>query len=157
MNELALKTLLTDLSTRDKVNIIESELKKFDQLELEVKHYFSLDVYVRELYIPKDTILVGKIHKYTNLNIMTKGELSVLVGDEVQRVKAPFKVISPPGTKRIAYAHEDTIWMTILGTSETDVAKIENHFTAESEQDYIQFLALKDCKDEVLSGQLECS
>jgi hypothetical protein len=47
--------------------------------------------------------------------------------------------------------------MTILGTSETDVAKIENHFTAESEQDYIQFLALKDCKDEVLSGQLECS
>lgn len=158
MNELMLKKLLT---ARDKVNIIESELRKFDQLELAVEHYFSLDVYARELYIPKDTILVGKIHKYTNLNIMTKGELSVLVGDKIERVKAPFVVVSEAGTKRIAYAHEDTIWITIHGTSETDLDKIEQHFIAQNEKEYLDFckqqLLLKDKSNALLSGQLERS
>jgi len=108
-------------------------------IELQVTEYFSKGVYARELFIPKDTVLTGHIHKYTNLNIMTMGELSILTEEGVIRVKAPYTVVSPPGTKRLAYAHEDTKWITIHGTDETDVDKIEEQFVSHSYEEYLTF------------------
>jgi quercetin dioxygenase-like cupin family protein len=135
---------VTSQPVRDKVNALESMMREMPQVDMPVTNYFSKGapgrgVYARELFIPKGTVLTGKIHKYENLNIMLQGELSVLVGDEIVRVKAPFTIVSPPGTKRIAYAHEDTIWITVHGTDETDMDKIENEFVAQSDIEYIEF------------------
>ncbi len=127
-------------SIHEKVFKAEALMLQMPQRELEVKHYFSQGVYARELYIPKDTILVGKLHKYIQLNILSKGDISVLIDEEVKRIQAPFTVVSPAGTKRIAYTHEDSVWITIHGTNETDVGLIEEIFTANSEQDYIDFI-----------------
>jgi hypothetical protein len=128
------------LSMRDKVTIMESEIKKVECLNgLKLTHRFSDGVYARELFIPKDTIIVGKIHKYENLNFLLQGEVSVLIDDEIKRIKAPHTVVSPAGTKRIAYTHSDTIWTTVLRTDETNVDKIEDYFTAQSEQEFIAF------------------
>lgn len=143
-----------DFIGRDKVDAIEDAMRKMPQLELEVKHHFSNGVYARELIIPKDTVLVGKIHKYQNMNMLVKGELDVLVDGEIKRVKAPFITISPAGTKRIAYAIEDSIWVTIHGTNELDLTKIEDHFIAQSEEEWLEF-----CKSEPLlplGGEQKC-
>lgn len=147
--------------TRDKVFALERAMLKeptayvsggkrnIDDL-CPVKHYFSHGVYAREIFIPKGTVLIGKIHKYTQLNIMSKGELSVLTEEGIKRVKAPFTIVSPPGTKRIAYAHEDTIWTTVHGTDEIDLEKIEAHFIAQSEQDYLDFCGALEHKESQL-------
>lgn len=130
-----------DLDTsRSVVNTIEKVMRDMPQLELRVEHHFSLGVYARTLYIPKGVTLTGHIHKYENLNILIQGEMSVLAGNEVKRIKAPFTVVSPPGTKRIAYAIEDSIWMTIHGTHEQNVDLIEHHFIAKSENEYLEFV-----------------
>lgn len=139
MNDLVELERDVSVSMREKVNAIEVEMFKMPQVDLPVKHYFSQGVYARELFIPKGTVLTGKIHKFSQLNIMSKGELSVLTEDGVKRVKAPFTIVSPPGTKRIAYAHEDTIWTTIHGTEETDLEKIECEFIAQSEAEYLEY------------------
>lgn len=140
MNELMIApTGVESMSMREKVAAIEIEMRKRETLELPVRHYFSQGVYARELFIPKGTLLTGKIHKYAQLNIMSAGDISVLTDDGVQRVQAPFTIVSPAGTKRIAYAHEDTVWTTIHGTDETDVDKIEMHFIAQSETEYLEF------------------
>lgn len=128
-------------ATRAQVNALEEMLKAFAPVDLPVTNHFSEGVYARELFIPKGTTLTGKIHKFSNLNIMVSGELSVLTENGVQRVKAPFVVTSPAGTKRVAYAHEDTRWITIHGTNETDVEKIEHQFIAQNEQEYLDFCA----------------
>lgn len=127
---------------RAQVYQAEEVMKTLPQVEMPVTHHFAEGVYGRELFIPKDTILTGKIHKYSQLNILSKGEMSVLTEEGVKRVKAPFHIVSPPGTKRIAYAHEDCVWTTVHGTSERDVEKIEEHFIAQSEAEYLQFRAL---------------
>lgn len=126
------------LVTRDKVNAAEALMRELPQIEMPVTHHFSKGVYARELFIPKGTVLTGKIHKEENLNIMLKGELSVLIGDEIKRVRAPFIVVSPPGTKRIAFAHEDTIWVTVHGTDERDLEKIEQRFIAQTDAEYLE-------------------
>jgi hypothetical protein len=118
---------------------LENAMREAGTVELEVKHHFSKGVYARELHIPAGTVLTGEIHKYTNLNILSQGEISVLVDGEIQRVQAPFTVVSPPGTKRVAYAHTDCIWTTIHGTDETDVEKIKQEFVTDTHEGYLEF------------------
>lgn len=124
---------------RAKVNAVEAHLRALPQTEIPVKHYYSKGVYAREIFIPAETIITGKIHKYQNLNIMSKGDISVLTDEGVIRVQAPFTIVSPPGTKRIAYTHTDTVWTTIHGTDEIDVDKIELEFIAQSDDEYLSF------------------
>lgn len=127
---------------RNRVHAMEAVMRTYKQVEMPVRHHFAEGVYGRELFIPKDTILTGKIHKYTQLNVLVKGELSVLTEEGVKRVKPPFIIVSPAGTKRIAIAHEDSIWLTVHGTHETDLEKIEAHFIAQDEAEYLEFRRL---------------
>lgn len=141
MNYAVTVTAALDVPTmRDKVNFIEAEMRKRGPIDLPVKHHFSQGVYGRELFLPKGTLATGKIHKYQQFNILALGEVSVLVEEGIVRVKAPFTVVSPPGTKRIVYAHEDSVWITVHGTDETDLEKIEQHFIAQSDAEYTAFI-----------------
>lgn len=127
------------LSDLAKVEIVEAEMRKHEQVKIPIRHYFSPGVYAREITIPAGTLLTGRIHKYEQLNILSGGEISVLTQDGMVRVSAPFTVVSPPGTKRIAYAHSDCTWTTILATEETDPDRIEAQFTVETEQEFLEF------------------
>ena len=132
--------------SRAQVLKLEEQIMKMEQLELPVVHHFSKGVYARELHIPAGTTLTGKIHKFENLNILSQGEMSVSTEEGVVRVKAPFTIISPPGTKRVAYAHTDCIWTTVHGTESKDVDAIELEFVVNSEQEYLEhckILAIK--------------
>lgn len=138
---------VSPLTMRDKVNIVEAEMLNREQIEIPVKHYFSQGVYAREITIPAGTMLTGKIHKYEQLNILSTGEMSVLTDDGMKTVKAPFTIVSPPGTKRIAYTHTECVWTTIHGTDETDVEKIEAHFIAQNDAEYTAFLEQAKIKE----------
>ncbi|MEN9867514.1 MAG: hypothetical protein RL748_3104 [Pseudomonadota bacterium] len=100
--------------------------------ELSVFHHFSKGIYARELHIPKGTVLLGKIHKHPNLNIISKGDISVLTDSGIQRLGLGTHLVS-------GYAHEATIWTTIHGTDETDPALIEAQFIAQNEAEYLAF------------------
>lgn len=97
-----------------------------------LEHFFSEGVYARQLFIPKDRVVVGKIHKFRVLNVLTKGIVSVISEAGHHTFHAPYVFVSEPYAKRIAVAHEDTVWLNIHGTHETDLEKIEQLFTASS-------------------------
>jgi len=130
------KPVVSKDEVREIISHLEAQMLEIAEergaVEIPVTHHFSKDVYAREIEIPKGTIVVGKIHKYQNLNILSKGEISLFSVDGCIRVKAPYTVVSSPGVKRFAYAHEDCVWTTIHGTNETDVDKIETIFIAKS-------------------------
>lgn len=110
-------------------------------LDGEVLHHHSEGVYGRELRVKAGSVIVGHIHKFTNMNVLLEGEMSVLTESGPVLFKAGEVIVSPPGTKRAAYAHTDCRWLTIHGTHETDIGKIEQHFIAHTEQDYLTFCA----------------
>lgn len=135
------------LHMRERVHALEAELLKLPQLEIVPKHYFSDGAYAREITIPAGAVVTGKIHKYAQLNILSKGEISVLTEDGIVRVSAPFTVVSPPGTKRVAFAHTECVWTTILGTDEKDPDKIEQIFTTNTEAEYLEHVAKLQIED----------
>lgn len=130
---------MTSDSIRCKTFEAEALMKAMPQIELEVKHYFSKGVYARELIIPAGVTLVGEIHKFENLNILSQGSMLVSTDKGVERVDAPFTVVSPAGTKRIAHTLTDCIWTTIHGTDEKDPEVIKNFFIAVSEREWLEF------------------
>ena len=127
------------VAIRDKLNALEAEMKLEPQLNLLTEHFFSPGIYTRILHIPKGCLLTGKIHKEPILNIMIAGEISVLLGNEIQRIKAPYICVSPAGSKKIGYAHENTIWMGCHGTNDFDLVKIEKRFVAQNEQEWLEY------------------
>jgi hypothetical protein len=129
-----------ELTSRDKVSLLEDEMRKHEQIEIPIRHYFSPGVYAREITIPAGTLLTGRIHKFEQLNILSGGTISVLTHEGMKQVSAPFTIISPPGTKRIAYAHTECTWTTILATEETDPDQIEALFTVATEQEFLEFV-----------------
>lgn len=112
-------------------------LQSDDQIEIPHVDFFSKSVYAREIKIPKGTFVIGKIHKFENLNILSKGKLAIISIDGCQIVEAPLTVVSSPGVKRFAFALEDSVWTTIHGTNETDVDKIEELFIAKNYDEFI--------------------
>lgn len=139
MRELRTEFQNIEKLDRDKVYALESLMKLSDQVELKVVHHFSHGVYARELHIPAGVMLTGEIHKLENLNILSQGRIRVLTEDGLKDVEAPFTIVSPPGTKRIAYAITNCIWTTIHGTYETDVETIRHQFIAATEQEYLDY------------------
>lgn len=131
--------------TREAIVRLEEELKKLPQIALARRDYFAQGVYAREITIPKGVALVGRVHRQSQINIMSKGDFSVTTEQGAVRVQAPFTVASPAGTKRAGYAHEETVWTTILGTELTDPDEIEQLLTAATfdELEFTQYLQLE--------------
>lgn len=96
------------------------------QLYIEPVHRFAEGLYAREITIPAGTLLTGKIHRTRHLNIVSKGRIAVWSeGEPVRVIEAPFSFVAEPGTRRLGYAYEETVWTTIHGTRETDLARLE--------------------------------
>lgn len=101
------------------------------RLEIEPVHYFADGIYGREVTLPAGSVAVGKIHKTAHLCVISKGVADVV--DEFgnrRRLCAPATFVSPAGTKRAVHAIEETVWLVIHPTHETDVGKIEAKFIA---------------------------
>lgn len=110
---------------RARIADLEAQMREMPQVELPLVHRFLKGVYAREMFIPKGTLAVGKIHASENLIIVSQGDIAILTENGAQRIRAPYAAISPALTKRVVYAHEDTVVTTIHATEETDLEKLE--------------------------------
>lgn len=129
---------------REDILLLEKTLSKMpgavfgDSDLMPLKHSFAEGVYVREIFIPKGTALTGKIHRHSHPNFLMKGEVIVVTeGGGREHLKAPLSIISKPGTKRAILALEDTVWITVHATTETDLAKIEDYVIAPTYADLL--------------------
>jgi quercetin dioxygenase-like cupin family protein len=121
-----------DKEARGKILALQSVMEDMpstlDQFKL--THHFAPSVYAREMLLPAGHTIVGKIHKHSHLNIIVKGRVSVSTEEGAKEFKGGEVFTSFAGTKRAVYAHEDTTWITIHVTEQTDLDKIEDEIIA---------------------------
>jgi hypothetical protein len=130
-------------------NLVQLEDFIRDNLELvdlPVSHYQLPGVYVRALHIKGGVVLTGKIHKHSCINIMAKGLLKVASEDgTAKEMKAGDIFVSPPGTKRAGYAMQDSIFITVHPTNETELDAIEESLVCGTVEDYVNYLEVSKC------------
>jgi quercetin dioxygenase-like cupin family protein len=106
---------------RQQVYALENELLKAPQPVWPVESVFSGGMYARALSIPKNGVLTGAIHKQDHFSVLLKGEMTVTTASGPRRVVAGEFFPCKAGTKRAGFAHEESVWLTIERTDETEV------------------------------------
>ena len=160
MDDLAVQKIFSDITEKyPSLYDLEKEMATWPGAEGEnpypLEHIFSGGVYIRQMTAPAGSLAIGKRHRYETCNMILKGEVSVYMGEDEppKRVKAPFLFTSKPMTKKLCYFHEETIFVNIHPTSETDLEKIESHFVI-PEEEYLQ-LSFSDIKN-IEQGEKQC-
>lgn len=132
---------------RAKILKIEAAMFAMPEHHIEIKttHHFAPGLYMREIFIPKGTTLTGKIHKTEHLNILSQGDISVLTEHGIKRLKASTVIKSNPGIKRVGFAHEDSVWITVHPNveNERDVGLIEDMLIAKTFDEALEFSRVK--------------
>lgn len=114
-----------NLVTREKLQDFQAVLSAMPQIELPTTHFHLPGIYVRKMFVPAGTVLVGKIHKYPHLFICAMGEMDIVDDTGRHTVRAGDVVESPGGVKRAGHAITDCVCINIHRTDETDLEKIE--------------------------------
>jgi len=122
-----------------RMDMADAVLHAMTPIDCPLEHRFTPGMYSRQMSVTKGTLLSSKIHKSTHQFILSTGHVSVWTeGEGVVHMVAPFHGTTTPGTRRMIFAHEDSVWTTFHPTNETDLDKIEsdliyphNHYNPE--------------------------
>jgi hypothetical protein len=108
-----------------------------------LKHDFSDGLYTREIFMPKGTVVVSFIHKQNHPSFFLSGEMSVLNDKgEINRIKAPMKVMTEIGTQRVAYMHEDCVWVCVYRTDKETIEEAEKDIYTEDYKELPEYVIL---------------
>ena len=105
-----------------------------------INHFFMDGVYVREMTMFKDTVVIGAIHKHLHMCFLLKGHLAVASEAGVNEYKAPCYIIAEPGEKRVLYAYEESVWYNTHKNEDNikDIDQLEKNIVAVNYEDYEQ-------------------
>lgn len=103
-----------------------------------ITHEFTDGVYIRKMTMPAGELVVGAIHNHLHLWFLMKGRVLISNnGEEIEHI-APCYTLSEPGSKRLIYAVEDSIFVNIhKNPSNTrDVNKLEEEIVSMTQEQY---------------------
>ena len=100
-----------------------------------LKHTFCDGQYIREIFMPAGQVLTSQIHKKKHPFFILTGKLTIASEDGVIDIEAPYHGITYPGTKRVIYTHEDTVFITVHATNKTTVEEVTKEVIAEDFND----------------------
>ena len=124
-----LKASPVDATWSEKVAYLGYQLSLMSQTPCPVQHHFAPGVYVREIFMPAGTIVIGKIHRTEHMNLIDRGVISLFSAEGTRLLKAPCVFNSGTGVQKVLYIHEDSIWKTIHVTDETDIPTLERELS----------------------------
>lgn len=88
-------------------------LNDLQPIDFPLVHRFTDGMYIREIFMPKGSLLTSKIHKTNHPYTISKGRAAVSIdGKEWHEYEAPYTGITQAGTRRILYILEDCVWTT---------------------------------------------
>ena len=150
MNDIATSNSPNKVQFRENILTVQEGMLKMiasgaakDTLpDCKLTHYYSpidenygCGTYARQMFIPKGTLIIGKIHRHQHLNFIMQGKVSVSTEFGPKYFEAQCIFVSEVGLKRAVIAEEDTIWVTVHLTKhlgEENLAKMEEEVIAPS-------------------------
>ena len=137
--------------SREQIKKLESAMRSMPQAEgIVTTHHFSPGMYLRKVYRPAGTVIVGKVHKAPHFFLCAAGQILVSGPSGVKTLNPGDVIESTPGTKRATYALTDAIGITVHLTDKTDIEEIERELI--EPDDEALFDALNEVKHQLLEA-----
>lgn len=104
---------VTSARAHETIDALEQQMIQQPAVRCVLKHLFTPGLYTRTIYMPANTLVTSRIHRYEHTFVISKGVVSVWIdGTGWVLLRAPHVGITKPGTRRILWVHEDTVWTT---------------------------------------------
>ena len=107
-----------------------------------LKHTFADGVYVRQMDMKAESLVVGAIHNHLHVWFLLTGHLAVSTEDTMEEFIAPCYVVASPGSKRVIYAMEDSIFVNIHKNPKNikDIEKLEKEIISLTFEEYEEYI-----------------
>ena len=129
------------MSIADEVNVVTHH----DSVIFPLKHSFADGVYIREMSMNKGSLLVGAIHNHLHVWFLMSGHITVATEEESIEYIAPCPIIATPGSKRVIYANENTVFVNIHKnpTNCRSIEELEKDIVSKTFEDYEEYINKK--------------
>ena len=129
------------LNNVDNKNIIGNNGEVVRSELFPLKHSFADGIYVRQMQMNKDSMVVGAIHNHEHLWFLLTGHIVVHAHEAVEEYIAPCYVKCSPGIKRVIYAVENSIFVNIHKnpTNTQDLNELEAEIVSRSYEEYEEY------------------
>jgi hypothetical protein len=116
------------MSNRQKIEVVEWIFTQGENIadDIPVRNFIHGGMYAREATMIAGIAGTGKVHTEDHLLMISQGDITIMTDDDKFRVQAPFIYEAKANTKKLLFAHEDTVLTTIHATPLTDLAEIES-------------------------------
>lgn len=112
-------------SYKHRLSAVLALMADLPQVPMPLKHHFAPGVYIREIFMPKGTLVIGKIHKTEHFNIIQQGRVELIAEGGTMILEAPITFISKAGVQKTLRILEDTVWSTVHLTDLRDLEALE--------------------------------
>ncbi len=101
-------------------------------------HDFADQLYIRRMDMVAGSVVVGAIHNHKHVWFLLTGKLSIYSNNKLEDYVAPCYVVSEPGTKRLIYAHEQSIFVNVhKNPSNTkNIEELEKEIVSFTEEEF---------------------
>jgi len=132
----------------DGVNIIGDGCNIQHHEAFKLKHSFADQIYVRQMNMQKDSLVIGAIHNHLHVWFLLTGNLTIATKSGVEDYIAPCYVVSQPGSKRAIYANEDSIFVNIHKnpTNTKDIEKLEKEIVSINKDEFEEYIKNQNTK-----------
>ena len=148
------------------VTDLEEITRELPQADIPATECIIGSMYTREILIPKDHVLTGRVYKRGYVDIMLSGDITITDTNGTYRLTGYNLLEGPAGRKRAGYAHEDTRWLTVhdlrdIKSNPTEdisfvtIAEFIEFDSKNARDSYEGFLLNNDLKEETVRGQSE--
>lgn len=129
------------IDNADEVNIVTHQNSKIFPLE----HTFADGIYIRQMSMDKDSLVVGAIHNHLHVWFLLSGHITVATEIGSDEYVAPCYVLATPGTKRVIYANEDSVFVNVHKnpTNCQDIEELEREIVSATFEDYEEYINKK--------------
>ncbi len=136
----ALQNLLISNADGDNIEGDGNHIVHSDNFPL--KHTFADGIYVRQMDMKAGSAVVGAIHNHLHVWFLLTGKLNVATEESIEEFISPCYVLASPGSKRVIYAVEDSIFVNIHKNPKNikDIEILEKEIVSLTFEEYEKYI-----------------
>ena len=144
-NEISSRASILELEkillNSDNKSVISNNGNIVRSKEFPLKHSFADGIYVRQMLMKKDSVVVGAIHNHLHVWFLLTGHITVATEDSTQDYVSPCYVVSTPGVKRVILANEESVFVNVHKnpTNTQDLDKLEAEIVSKNYKEYEEY------------------
>jgi hypothetical protein len=115
---------------QSQIDTIERVFRDLPQAEISTEHWIAGGLYCRRITIPRGVFAVGALHLKDHVSVMVSGRMRVLTEAGMEELAGHHVWTPKPGLRRVGFAYEDTVWLTVHRTDAATVEAAEDELFA---------------------------